>query len=440
MKVLVVGSGGREHALADYLSRSRHNPKIYVAPGNAGTGQIASNVAIAADDIDALLNFAKTEDIDLTVVGPEVPLTLGIVDAFRAAALKIVGPTQAAARLEGSKAFSKAFMARHGIPTAHYQTFQSDAYDEAVSYVKGHGAPIVIKASGLAAGKGAVVCEDLDAALSALEAMMRDHSFGSAGDEVVVESFMEGEEASVFALCDGKEYVLLPSAQDHKRVGDGDTGPNTGGMGAYSPAPIMRPAMLDRVRAEIIEPTLAGMRQEGTPYTGFLYVGLMISAKDGARVVEYNCRLGDPETQVVLPLLETDAVDLFQACALGNVTDAGIVFRNGAAATVVMASAGYPGTYPKGIPIEGIESETPGDGRSFVYHAGTRRRDDGSYETNGGRVLAVTALGEDLEQALDTAYARVASIRFEGAHYRRDIGAKGLAHRGAPESVAGTPK
>ena len=435
MKVLVVGSGGREHALADYLSRSRHKPQVYVAPGNAGTEQIASNVAIAADDIDSLLNFAKSEDIDLTVVGPEVPLTLGIVDAFRADGRAIVGPTAAAAQLEGSKAFSKAFMSRHGIPTANYMTFQSNEYDEAVSYVNQHGAPVVIKASGLAAGKGAVVCEDLDSALSTLEAMMRDHAFGSAGDEVVVESFMDGEEASVFALCDGKNYVLLPSAQDHKRVGEGDTGPNTGGMGAYAPAPIMEPAILEEVRAEIIEPTLAGMQKEGAPYSGFLYVGLMISAEDGARVVEYNCRMGDPETQVVLPLVETDAVDLLGACASGNLANVDIVCKGGAAATVVLASAGYPGSYPKGVAIEGIEADTPDSGTTYVYHAGTRKRADGSYETSGGRVLAVTALGEDLEHALRIAYKRVASIHFEGAHYRRDIGAKGLARQVGQQSA-----
>lgn len=430
MRILVVGGGGREHALAHYLGRSPRRPEVFVAPGNAGTSLIATNVSLPASDIDGLLNFAKSKEIDLTVVGPEQPLSDGIVDAFRKAGLAIVGPTAAAARLESSKAFAKAFMEKYGIPTASSRTFERSDHAAAVAYVREQGAPIVVKASGLAAGKGAVVCGTVDEALAALSAMMLGAAFGDAADEVVIESFMAGEEASLFALCDGKDYTLLPSAQDHKRIGEGDTGPNTGGMGAYAPAPIMTPELTDVVRKSIVEPTLRGMAAEGTPYTGFLYVGLMTAHDDEPRVVEYNCRLGDPETQAVLPLIATDGVELLTASVEGRIGEVAISIRESAAAVVVMASKGYPGNHERNVRIAGLDAEQdsqdPTDGRAVVYHAGTRRTPDGSIVSSGGRVLGITGVDRTLEQALRHAYDRVNSIRFDGATYRRDIGQKGI--------------
>lgn len=439
MRILVVGGGGREHALAHYLGRSARRPEVFVAPGNAGTALIATNVSLPASDIDGLLNFAKSKEIDLTVVGPEQPLSDGIVDAFRHADLAIVGPTAAAARLESSKAHAKAFMEKHGIPTASSRTFERSDHPAAVAYVHEQGTPIVVKASGLAAGKGAVVCSTVDEALAALSAMMLGAAFGDAADQVVIESFMAGEEASVFALCNGEDYVLLPSAQDHKRIGEGDTGPNTGGMGAYSPAPIMTPELTDVVRKQIVEPTLRGMAAEGTAYTGFLYVGLMTSDDEGPRVVEYNCRLGDPETQAILPLIATDGVELLSACVDGRIGEVGIAIRKSSAAVVVMASRGYPGSYERNIKVSGLDSEKdsqdPTDGKAVVYHAGTRRTPDGSIVSSGGRVLGVTGVDRTLDQALRHAYDRVNSIRFDGATYRRDIGHKGIKRLEVVSSV-----
>ncbi|WP_457653928.1 phosphoribosylamine--glycine ligase [Rhodocaloribacter sp.] len=424
MRILIVGGGGREHALAWALARSPHRPELFIAPGNAGTEALGENVALAPDDVPGLLAFARARGIDLTVVGPEQPLVAGIVDAFTEAGLPIVGPTAAAARLEGSKAFAKAFMARHGIPTAAHRTFTADEYAEAVAYLEARGAPIVVKASGLAAGKGAVVCETPDAARAALDAMMRDQRFGAAGDEVVIEEYMTGEEASLFALTDGEAYVLLAPAQDHKRIGEGDTGPNTGGMGAYAPAPVATDEVLRKARAEIIEPTLRGMAAEGHPYRGVLYVGLMIT-DEGPKVVEYNCRFGDPEAQVVIPLLQSDLLELFLVLTEGRLEAAKPVFHPGASACVVLASKGYPGPYEKGFVIEGIEAaEAMPD--VVVMHAGTRRDAAGEVVTAGGRVLAVSALGADLAEALEKAYRAVDVIHFDGMQYRRDIGQKGL--------------
>lgn len=429
MRILVVGGGGREHALVHYLASSRHDPEIYVAPGNAGTAAIATNVGLPVSDIDELTKFAKSKEIDLTIVGPEQPLTDGIVDAFRAEALNIFGPVAAAARLEGSKAFAKRFMADRGIPTAGYRPFGRSEHSEAVAFVHDQGAPIVVKASGLASGKGAIVCQTVEEAEQALTSMMVGTAFGDAADEVVIEEFMVGEEASVFAICDGKSWRLLPSAQDHKRIGDGDVGPNTGGMGAYSPAPILTPDVLDVVRRTIIEPTLEGMKADGTPYTGFLYAGLMIAPDGSPRVVEFNCRLGDPEAQVILPLLATDGVDLFMSAATGMLDQVDVEIATGSAATVVLASQGYPGNYQRGHAISGIDAETAHaiahDG-TFVYHAGTRRRPDGAVVTSGGRVLAVTGVGASLAEALGRAYRRVKTIHFEGVQYRSDIGSRGL--------------
>lgn len=425
MRILIIGGGGREHALAWAVARSTSNPELFIAPGNAGTALVGENIPIQATDIDALLQFARDEQVDLTIVGPEQPLVLGIADAFEEAGLKIVGPSAAAARLEGSKAFSKAFMQRYRIPTAAYRTFSADAYEDASAYLQEQGVPIVIKASGLAAGKGAIVCDTLEAAVKALDHIMLDRAFGAAGDEVVIEAFMHGEEASVFALTDGTHYRLLASAQDHKRIGEGDTGPNTGGMGAYAPAPVVDETLLARVCEEIIEPTLAGMRAEGCPYKGILYVGLMIT-EEGPRVVEYNCRLGDPETQVVLPLVASDLAEVFMKLAEGRLDDATLEQHPGAAACVVMASAGYPGSYEKGFAITGLE-EAAAKEDVLLFQAGTRRDADGHLVTNGGRVLALAARGADLATALNRAYEAVTHIAFEGAQYRRDIGQKGLA-------------
>lgn len=425
MRILIIGSGGREHAFAWALARSPQRPDLFIAPGNAGTESLGRNVSLAASDVPGLLAFARQENIDLTVVGPEQPLVDGLVDAFDAAGLRVVGPTAHAARLEGSKAFSKAFMERHHIPTAAHRTFQKGQHDDARAYVQQQGAPIVVKASGLAAGKGALVCTTRDEAFAALDQVMKDRAFGDAGDEVVVEAFMEGEEASVFALTDGKDYVLLAPAQDHKRIGEGDVGPNTGGMGAYAPAPLVTSALLERVCTDVVEPTLVGMAEEGYPYRGILYVGLMMTP-DGPKVVEYNCRLGDPEAQIVLPLVASDLVDVFMKLAEGRLHDTVLEMHPGAAACVVMASGGYPGAYQKGYPITGLE-QAGALQDVVVFHAGTQRRASGQIVTAGGRVLGVTATGNDLNQALDRAYTAVDLIAFESAQFRRDIGRKGLA-------------
>ncbi|MCD6024141.1 MAG: phosphoribosylamine/glycine ligase [Fibrobacteria bacterium] len=425
MKILVLGGGGREHAIALKLSQATPPPELLFAPGNPGMAALGTCVPLAADDIPAVLDLARRETVDLTVVGPEIPLVKGVVDAFQAAGLAIFGPTAAAARLEGSKAFSKDFMARYGIPTAAYQTFT--ALEPARAFLEKTGAPVVVKASGLAAGKGAVVCTTMAEAREALDSMLGpDAIFGEAGREVVIEEFMDGEEASVFAVCDGDRYVLLPAAQDHKRAYDGDKGPNTGGMGAYAPAPLMTPARLDQVCREVVEPTLAGMRAEGCPYAGVLYVGVMVTAQ-GPKVVEFNCRLGDPETQCVLPLYDGDLADLFLKAATGRIAASASPAPNGAAAVVVIASGGYPGSYRNGFPIAGIEEAEALPGVQ-VLHAGTRiKQPDGVLATAGGRVLGVTGRGATLKQALDIAYMGVSKIRFDGMHFRTDIGKKGLA-------------
>ncbi|MFT4604850.1 MAG: phosphoribosylamine--glycine ligase [Rhodothermales bacterium] len=425
MRILVVGSGGREHAIIWSLSRSSGEHQLYCAPGNPGTGPLATNVPIAADKVPSLVAFAISEGIELCIVGPEVPLVMGLADRLRDAGILVVGPSAAAARLEGSKAFSKAFMRRYGIPTAEYRIFQGSEHADALSYVHKVGAPIVIKASGLAAGKGAVVCMTMAEAEEALSAMMEDQMFGDAASQVVVEEFMEGEEVSLFALCDGSDYVLLSPAQDHKRIGEGDTGPNTGGMGAYCPAPVLSEPLLESACANVIEPTLAGMAREGHPYSGILYVGLMLTPH-GPRVVEYNCRLGDPETQPVLMLLESDAVELFTAAAAGQLKMFDVQVSSDSAACVVLASEGYPGSYPKGRRISGVEAASTQPGVE-VFQAGTSMTPDG-LATSGGRVMAVTARAPELEEALAMCYEAVGLISFEGMQYRRDIGKKGLAH------------
>lgn len=426
MRILVVGSGGREHALARTLAESPRTETLLIAPGNPGTAQCGTNVGVAADDLDGLVALASEQEVDLTVVGPEQPLVEGVVDRFEAEGLQIVGPTQAAAQLEGSKAFANRFMKRHDIPTASFRVFGADDVVAASAYIDEVGAPIVVKADGLAAGKGAFVCSSVEEAHDALDQIVRDRAFGAAGDQVVIEEKMEGEEVSVLALTDGTHYVLLPPSQDHKPIGEGGTGPNTGGMGAFAPAPILDGPALRRVCRDIIEPTLRGMQEEGTPYRGVLYCGLMMT-DDGPRVVEYNCRLGDPEAQVVLPLVDTDLVEVFDRLVEGRLDTLSLRTTSGAAACVVLASDGYPIDYDTGFEITGIEAAESLEEVS-VIHAGTRLRPDGVLVTDGGRVLGVTARGADLQGAVDRAYQGADRIQFKGKTLRSDIGKKGLAH------------
>lgn len=426
MHILLVGSGGREHALAWALSRSPALTRLFIAPGNAGTALVGENVSLSVTDVEGIVRFCREESVDLVVVGPEQPLVLGLVDRLEAEGIRAVGPRAAAARLEGSKAFAKAFMARHGIPTAGHRTFRAAEYDAARAFIEAGPARCVVKASGLAAGKGAVVCASREEALAALAAMMRDARFGAAGEEVVVEEYMEGEEASLFVLTDGEAYHVLPPAQDHKRIGEGDTGPNTGGMGAYAPAPVLDADGVAQVCRDIVEPTLEGMQAEGCPYRGILYVGLMLTAT-GPRVVEYNCRFGDPEAQAVIPLLQSDLLSLFHALSEGHLAGVTPAFHPGASACVVLASADYPGGYEKGFAIEGLDAAAALPD-TLIFHAGTKRDAQGVVRTAGGRVLAVSARGDDLGTALERAYRGVAAIHFDGMQYRRDIGRRGLAH------------
>ena len=426
MRIFIIGSGGREHALLKALAHSPKSTALYAAPGNPGTAQLGTNVDCASDDLDGLVSFAQEASIDLTVVGPEQPLVDGIVDRFEEAGLRIIGPTAAAARLEGSKAFADQFMERHGIPTAQFRVFEAEEHEEATAHLDDVGAPIVVKADGLAAGKGSFVCSTREEAQEALDQIVKNRAFGAAGDQVVIEEKMEGEELSVLALTDGSHYVLLPPSRDHKPIGEGGTGPNTGGMGAFAPAPIVDGGLLNRICQEIIEPTLQGMQEEGTPYRGGLYCGLMITA-EGPKVVEFNCRLGDPEAQVVLPLVDSDLVDVFDALADGRLDGGSVRTASGAAACVVLASGGYPVDYETGFDITGIDEAEALDDVS-VIHAGTRCLDDGTLVTDGGRVLGITARGADLESTLDRAYDGVDRVQFEGKTVRTDIGEKGLAH------------
>ncbi len=425
MKILVIGGGGREHALAWALARSARTTQVFVAPGNPGTAaeRKVENVAIEPEDIDALLAFAREQTIDLTVVGPEAPLVAGIVDRFRAAGLAIFGPTAAAARLEGSKAFAKDFMARHGIPTAAYGVFTE--VEPALAFLDTLGAPVVVKADGLAAGKGVVVAETLDTARAAVHDMLAGNAFGAAGSRVVIEEFMAGEEASFIVMVDGEHVLPMASSQDHKRVGDGDTGPNTGGMGAYSPAPVVTDEVHQRIMTRVIQPVVQGMIADGSPYVGFLYAGLMIDGDGNPRVVEFNCRFGDPETQPVLMRLRSDLVDHLMAAMDGRLDTQTAQWDPRPAVGVVMAADGYPGTVRKGDPIDGLDT-CDASPDVEVFQAGTRAESD-AVVTNGGRVLCVTALGDDLREACERAYAACAGIRWAGAFYRRDIGWRALA-------------
>ena len=423
MNILVVGSGGREHAIALAVKKSPLCDTLVCAPGNPGMANLGKCVPVDVADPKAIADLAVAEKIDLAVIGPEIPLVAGVVDEFRRRGLRAFGPTAAAAALEGSKAFSKDIMKKYNVPTAAFETFTDLA--SAKKFLAEHPAPIVVKASGLAAGKGAIVCMTDKEANDAVEEMLGDKAvFGESGKTVVIEEFMDGEEASIFVVCDGKDYVILSSAQDHKRVFDDDKGPNTGGMGAYSPAPVVTDALLDEVKKTIIEPTLKGMAAEGKPYTGVLYVGIMVTAK-GPKVVEYNCRLGDPECQIVLPLYDGDVLALFDAAEKGELAKLGAPKApKGSSAIVVLASAGYPGSYEKGKVVTGIE-EAEKNGAQ-VLHAGTKMV-DGKLVTNGGRVFGVVGHGETLQAALDIAYAACEKVQFEGKFYRKDIGKKGLA-------------
>ncbi len=423
MKVLVVGSGGREHALAWKLARSSRVSEVIVAPGNAGTAREprVRNVPIAVTDIDALLQFAQDEKIELTVIGPETPLVLGIVDRFRAAGLACFGPRRVAAQLEGSKAFAKDFLARHNIPTARYAVFTD--LERALAHVRKHGAPIVIKADGLAAGKGVVVALTLGDAELALHDMLGAHSFGDASASVVIEEFLDGEEASYIVIADGNHALPMATSQDHKRVGDADTGPNTGGMGAYSPAPVVTPAVERRILDEVIAPTLAGMAAEGAPFIGFLYAGLMIDRDGAPKVIEFNVRFGDPETQPIMLRLESDLVDLIEAALDGRLDRTNVAWDPRPAIGVVMAAHGYPGKVRSGDPIDGLDLDADRDTK--VFHAGTQQV-DGRIVTAGGRVLTVCALGKDFAAARENAYAAIRKLHFDGAFYRRDIGHRAI--------------
>ena len=417
MNILVIGSGGREHALYWKLSESPQTEQIYAIPGNPGMG---ASAAIALDDHAAILHFVKEHEIGLVVVGPEVPLMNGLVDELEAAGIRAFGPRANAAEIEGSKSFAKDLMKKYGIPTARYEVFT--AAEPARAYIRQEGAPIVVKADGLAAGKGVIVAMTEQEALDAVDAIMEDHSFGDAGARVVIEEFMEGEEASLLAFTDGRTIRPMISAQDHKRAYDGDRGPNTGGMGTYAPAPVMTPEMTERAVEEILKPTIAAMAKEGRVYRGCLYLGLMVTA-DGPKVVEFNARFGDPETQVVLPLLDSDLVAIMCACADGTLADVPIRWKDGAAVCVVLASGGYPGHYEKGQEIHGLaDAEAMG---ALVFHAGTAMK-AGKLVTNGGRVLGVVGRGADISSAVDAAYAAAAKISFKDAYYRKDIAHRAL--------------
>ncbi|KPK72871.1 MAG: phosphoribosylamine--glycine ligase [Acidithiobacillales bacterium SM23_46] len=428
MNVLIIGGGGREHALAWRAAQSPRVARIFVAPGNAGTARETkcANVAVAAEDIEALLAFAQRERVDLTIVGPEAPLVLGVVDRFRAAGLRCFGPTRAAAQLEGSKAFTKDFLARHKIPTAAYGNFSD--FDRAEAYIRRVGAPVVVKADGLAAGKGVIIAQTVDEAIGAARDMLAGNAFGEAGHRVVVEEFLKGEEASFIVMVDGEHVLPLATSQDHKRVGDGDTGPNTGGMGAYSPAPVVTPDMHERVMREVIEPTVRGMQAEGNTYTGFLYAGLMIGPDGTPKVLEYNCRFGDPETQPVMMRLKSDFVELVDAALDARLDQVAADWDPRAALGVVMAAGGYPGSYAKGDAITGLPAREAPDAK--VFHAGTALR-DGEVVTSGGRVLCVTALGESVAAAQRRAYEVVRGIHWKHAQYRSDIGYRAIAREQA---------
>lgn len=419
MKILVIGSGGREHALVWKIAQSPLVTRLFCAPGNPGIGQLAENVPLAVDDLPGLLSFAQRESIDLTVVGPELPLSLGIVDLFEEYGLKAFGARRNAALIESSKAFSKDIMKKYNVPTAFYEVFTEE--EPAIAFIEKHGAPIVVKADGLAAGKGVVVAMTEEEAVTAVRDMLSGNAFGAAGAKVVIEEFLRGEEASFLAFTDGNNIIPLASAQDHKAIFDGDKGPNTGGMGAYSPAPVVTRAVHDKAMSEIMRRTVDGMAAEGRPYRGVLYAGLMIDG-DSVKTLEFNARFGDPECQPLLMRMKSDIVPVLLAVADGDISGISLEWYDQAAVCVVMAAKGYPGDYPKGDPITGLE-KAAAISDLFVFHAGTAEK-NGAFVTNGGRVLGVTGRGDTVQSAIDKAYEGVAVIGWNGAQYRKDIGAK----------------
>lgn len=421
MKVLILGSGGREHALAWAASRSPRVTEVVCAPGNGGIAQVARCVPVDLKDVNAMVRLAEAEQPALTIVGPELPLSLGVVDAFRQRGFRIFGPTRAAAQLESSKAFAKQFMKRHQIPTAHYAVCTSaKEVEEALKHFR---APVVVKADGLAAGKGVIICPTLHFAQETAQGLFSGELLGSTERQIVIEEFLEGEELSFLCLSDGKHVTPLVPAQDHKRIGEGDTGPNTGGMGVYSTSEMLEPTMTEWILHHIAEPTIRGMAEENAPFTGVLYCGLMMTAR-GPEVLEYNARFGDPETQAILVRLESDLIDAIEACVDGRLADTELRWSPGASACVIASSSGYPGSYKTGLPITGLDSaaQTPA---VEVFHSGTAQA-DGQIVTSGGRVLGVTASGDTLEQALNRAYESMARIQFDGIYFRRDIGHRAL--------------
>ncbi|RYZ28399.1 MAG: phosphoribosylamine--glycine ligase [Chitinophagaceae bacterium] len=420
MNILLLGAGGREHAIASKLSQSKHCSKLLIAPGNAGTAQCGINKAFAVTDFEAIKTCCQDEYIDMVIVGPEEPLVKGIVDYLLKESglnLHIIGPSKEAAQLEGSKAFAKAFMQRHAIPTAAYKEFTADNFDEGIAYLQQHPLPIVLKADGLAAGKGVIICQNHVEAISEFELMIQRSKFGDAGKRVVVEEFLNGIELSVFVLTDGKDYLLLPEAKDYKRVGEGDTGLNTGGMGAISPVPFADDAFMNKVVTKIVEPTVRGLQQDDLNYQGFIFIGLM-KVGDEPYVIEYNCRLGDPETEVVLPRIKNDLAELLQATATGNLASVTIDKDPRYATTIVAVSGGYPDDYQKGLEISGLAVTEPD---TFIYHMGTKES-DGKIVTNGGRVVCATALDEDLDNAINKSRDIIEELQFEEKYFRRDIG------------------
>ncbi len=420
--VLVVGSGSREHALAWKLKQSPRVGNIYIAPGNGGTANVAEDVAIEVIDFEHLAMFAQQKNIGLTIAGPDDPIGAGIGDFFRQRGLRIFSPSKAAAQIESSKAFAKLLMRDAGIPTAEFNIFKE--YDMALNYVRSYAPPIVVKASGLALGKGVYVCKTLEEAERALKEIMLDKQFGDSGSEVVVEEFLEGQEISIHALCDGKNFILFPPSQDHKQIGEGDTGPNTGGMGVIAPVPWVASNVMEEIAEKIVRPTLEALSARGSPFTGILYPGLKMTSQ-GPKVLEFNARFGQPECEVYMRLLKTDLLDLCDAAIDGKISSLSIEWNPGFAVNIILASGGYPGEYKKGLPITGIE-EAEKIPSVVVFHAGTTSQGE-TLCTNGGRVLAVTAVGDTLQEALDRAYAAADKIQFEGKYLRRDIGAKALA-------------